>query len=60
VGFVLTGNDNTVDSWTWLDLKNGPIVLEVPPKVLRPANDIWQRWVTDVGITGPDKGQGGM
>ena len=21
--------------------------------------DSWQRWVVDVGLTGPDKGQGG-
>jgi hypothetical protein len=58
-GIVLTGNDNTVYSWTWLDLSEGPLVLEVPPKVLGTANDMWQRWVTDVGVTGPDKGQGG-
>lgn len=56
---VLTGNDNTVYSWTWLDLTDGPIVLEVPPKVLGTANDMWQRWVVDVGITGADKGRGG-
>jgi hypothetical protein len=58
-GIVLTGNDNTVYSWTWLVLKGGPVVLEVPPKVLGTANDMWQRWVVDVGITGPDKGEGG-
>ncbi len=58
-GIVLTGNDNTVYSWTWLDLSDGPVVLEVPPKVLGTANDMWQRWVVDVGITGPDKGEGG-
>jgi hypothetical protein len=55
----LTANDNTVYSWTWLDLTQGPLVLEVPPKVLGTLNDIWFRWVIDVGITGPDKGQGG-
>lgn len=58
-GIVLTGNDNTVYSWTWIDLNKGPTVLEVPPKVLGTANDMWQRWVIDVGITGPDKGRGG-
>jgi len=56
---VLTGNDNTVYSWTWIDLTDGPIVLEVPPKVLGTANDMWQRWVVDVGVTGKDKGHGG-
>jgi hypothetical protein len=58
-GIVLTGNDNTVYSWTWIDLTKGPVVLEVPPKVLGTANDMWQLWVVDVGITGPDKGKGG-
>ena len=58
-GIVLTGNNDTVYSWTWIDLTKGPIVLEVPPKVLGTANDMWQRWVVDVGITGPDKGKGG-
>ena len=56
---VLTANDSNVYSWTWLDLSNGPLVLEVPPKVLGGINDIWFRWVIDVGINGPDKGQGG-
>jgi hypothetical protein len=56
---ILTGNDNTVYNWVWLDLSKGPMVLEVPPKVLGTANDMWQRWVVDVGITGPDKGEGG-
>jgi hypothetical protein len=55
----LTANDNTVYSWTWIDLHNGPLVFEVPPKVLGAVNDMWYRWVVDVGITGPDKGEGG-
>lgn len=55
----LTANDNTVYSWTWLDLSKGPLVIEVPPKVLGAINDMWYRWVIDVGITGPDKGEGG-
>ncbi len=56
---VLTGNDNTVYSWAWIDLSDGPLVVEVPPKVLGTANDMWQRWVVDVGVTGADKGEGG-
>uniref|UniRef100_I2Q5F0 DUF1254 domain-containing protein n=1 Tax=Desulfovibrio sp. U5L TaxID=596152 RepID=I2Q5F0_9BACT len=55
----LTANDNTVYSWTWVDLRNGPLVVEVPPKVLGAVNDMWFRWVIDVGITGPDHGAGG-
>ncbi len=55
----LTANDNTLYSWAWLDLSKGPLVLEVPPKSLGGINDIWFRWVSDLGITGPDKGAGG-
>jgi len=55
----LTANDNTLYSWTWLDLTKGPLVLEVPPKSLGAINDMWYRWVIDLGITGPDKGTGG-
>jgi hypothetical protein len=55
----LTANTNTVYSWAWIDLGKGPLVLEVPPKVLGAINDMWYRWVIDLGITGPDKGRGG-
>lgn len=55
----LTANNNTPYTWTWLDLHAGPLVLEVPPKVLGGIDDMWYHWVADVGITGQDKGQGG-
>ena len=55
----LTANTNTLYSWAWLDLTKGPLVLEVPPKSLGAINDMWYRWVIDLGITGPDKGKGG-
>ncbi len=55
----LTANDNTVYSWVWVDLTNGPLVVEIPPKSLGTVNDMWYRWVVDVGITGADKGAGG-
>jgi hypothetical protein len=55
----LTANDNTPYSWAWIDLSKGPLVVEVPPKVLGAVNDMWFRWVVDVGITGPDEGKGG-
>ena len=55
----LTANDNTVYSFIWLDTHEGPLVVEVPPKVLGLIDDFWYRWVADVGITGPDKGAGG-
>lgn len=55
----LTANCQTVYSWMWIDLSKGPVVLEAPPKVLGAVNDMWYRWVVDIGITGPDKGKGG-
>ena len=35
------------------------MVLEVPPGVLGPVDDAFFRWVTDLGLTGTDKGKGG-
>ncbi len=55
----LTANCQTVYSWMWIDLSKGPVVLEAPPKVLGTLNDMWYRWIADVGITGQDKGKGG-
>ena len=55
----LTANDNTPYTWFWIDLRDGPIVVEAPPKVLGLADDMWYRWVGDIGLTGPDKGKGG-
>ena len=55
----LTANDNTVYNFIWLDSHKGPLVVEVPPKVLGAIDDFWYRWVADVGITGADKGEGG-
>jgi hypothetical protein len=55
----LTANDNTVYSFIWLDTHKGPLVVEIPPKVLGGMDDFWYRWVADVGITGADKGEGG-
>jgi hypothetical protein len=56
---MLTANDNTAYSWFWVDLHDGPIILEVPPKVLGLIDDMWYNWIGDLGITGPDKGVGG-
>ncbi|MCX7300869.1 MAG: DUF1254 domain-containing protein [Rhodobacterales bacterium] len=55
----LTANDNTIYSFIWVDTKEEPIVVEIPPKVLGSINDFWYKWVGDVGVTGPDKGEGG-
>ncbi|KDE13214.1 DUF1254 domain-containing protein [Rhodococcus aetherivorans] len=55
----LVYNTSTSYNYAWLDLHDGPVVVEVPPKVYGAAIDSWCRWVIDVGITGPDQGQGG-
>jgi hypothetical protein len=55
----LTANDNTIYSFIWIDTKAGPIIVDIPPKVLGTINDFWYKWVIDVGVTGPDKGAGG-
>jgi hypothetical protein len=55
----LTANSTTVYVFMCLDLKDGPVVVEAPPGVLGPVDDAYFRWVTDVGLTGPDKGAGG-
>jgi len=55
----LTPNNNTPYTWFWLDLRQGPLVLEVPPKVLGLIDDMWYRFVVDLGLMGLDKGKGG-
>ena len=56
---VLTGNTETVYVAGWLDTHDGPLVLEVPPRMLGMIDDFWSRYVTDMGNAGPDRGQGG-
>ena len=55
----LTGNTDSVYFSTWLNLKEGPVVLEAPPKVLAFLDDFWFQYVIDIGNAGPDKGKGG-
>lgn len=55
----LTPNATTPYTWIWIDLRGGPIVAEVPPMTLGMIDDLWFRYVTDIGIVGPDKGKGG-
>ncbi len=55
----LTANADTVYIMGYLDLTNGPVVLEAPPKFLGVVQDAWFRWVIDLGLPGPDRGEGG-
>ncbi|WP_349254309.1 DUF1254 domain-containing protein [Rhizobium sp. CB3171] len=56
---ILTGNTETVYGVAWLDLKNGPVVVESPPNTLGLVDDFWFHYVADLGNAGPDKGKGG-
>jgi len=60
----LTGNCDTVYFWGFVDLSDGPMVLDVPPLgspsgILGTIDDMWFRWVTDIGLPGPDRAEGG-
>ncbi len=57
---LLTANNTTVYAMGFLDLKtDGPTVIEAPPKLLGLLDDMWMRYVGDIGMAGPDKGAGG-
>ena len=56
----LTGNTDTVYCSGFIDLKDGPLVVEIPPGCgPGTVNDAWFRFVIDMGGPGPDRGQGG-
>jgi hypothetical protein len=55
----LTPNTTTFYVMAGIDLKDGPMVLRVPPRVLGPIDDADFRWVIDVGLIGPDRCSGG-
>ncbi len=55
----LTPNTESIYNVMWLDVKDGPLVIEVPPDVLGIIDDHWFQYVADFGRVGPDKGQGG-
>ena len=57
---VSTPNCDVIYGMGYLDLKkDGPTVIEVPPKLQGMLDDFWHRPLCDVGFVGPDKGEGG-
>jgi hypothetical protein len=57
---IFTANSDTPYGPVPLDLRDGPMVVELPPgPLIVMAIDINQRWVADMGVPGPDQGQGG-
>ncbi|MGY4857286.1 DUF1254 domain-containing protein [Cryobacterium sp. AP23] len=60
----LTANCDTIYAVGFLDLSDGPMVIEVPALaapsgILGTADDMWFRWITDMGLPGPDRAAGG-
>ena len=55
----LTANADTIYFWVNLDVTKGPIVVETPPLSLGVIDDMWFQWITDFGLPGPDRGEGG-
>jgi len=56
---VLTGNNTSLYTWGFLDLKkDGPTVIELPPDVLGILDDMYFRYIADMGaaylFTDPD------
>ena len=49
---------NSTTAWFGFDLADGPIVVELSPNVLGFVDDAYYRYVTDLGLVGPDKGKG--
>ncbi|WP_418005175.1 DUF1254 domain-containing protein [Mycobacterium sp. PDNC021] len=57
---IFTANSDTPYGPLELDLGIGPLVVELPPGPLIVCSmDINQRWVADMGLPGPDAGNGG-
>lgn len=57
---AFTGDSDTPYVTGVLDLKDGPMVVELPPgQFVSLVDDHHQRWVVDMGIPGPDAGKGG-
>jgi hypothetical protein len=68
---VTTPNSDVIYAMTYLNVgRDGPMVIEIPPQQQGILDDFWQRpiagptiagkfYAGDVGLAGPDKGQGG-
>jgi len=55
----LTANMDTYYYMSFIDLSNGPMIVETPRDALGIVDDMWFNWVTDFGLPGSDRGEGG-
>jgi len=58
-GLWLTAQSTTPYAIAEIDLKSGPVVVEIPGPVLGILDDAFFRYVSDIGLAGPDQGKGG-
>ena len=57
---ILTANQDTIYMSGVLDLREGPMVIEVPPGLLGTMNNIWQQPLVDIGGPfSPEQNRGG-
>jgi hypothetical protein len=68
---VTTPNSDVIYAMGYVDLKDGPLIIEAPPGLQGILDDFFQRpictvgevegrvWCGDVGLPGPDRGKGG-
>ncbi len=61
---AITPNNQTPYATVFLNTRNGPVVLEIPPAtkktaIFGSATDVWQVPVVDIGPAGIDQGKGG-
>jgi len=60
----LTANCDTIYFISFVDLSDGPMVIDIPALgppsgILGCIDDMWFDWVTDCGLPGPDRAEGG-
>ena len=55
----LTANMDTYYYMSFVDLSDGPVIVETPVDALGVIDDMWFNWVTDFGLPGSDRGEGG-
>ncbi|MES2467456.1 MAG: DUF1254 domain-containing protein [Verrucomicrobiota bacterium] len=56
---ALTGNNTTIYGISFVDLTNGPVIIDSPQGAYGVIDDFWQRPIVEVGPFGPDRGKGG-